>query len=95
MARIKFGGLIREARGSLGDFIFSSWKGSAYVRRKARWTRPATPAQAIRRIRFSGLVRHWQVMGDAERAQWNARAKRRRMSGYNLFIGEMMRKGGE
>lgn len=92
MAVIELHPIIKTIRKSIEGIVFSSWKGSPYIRGKGRYRNPRTAIQQVNRSAFSSLVREWRRMGDCERALWNARARETRMSGYNAFISENMKR---
>ena len=55
-----------------------------------RPTNPQTvPQQANRQIFADGIIA-WQGLTDSAKSVYNNRAKKRRMSGYNLFLREYM-----
>lgn len=86
MAKIEFDSMIKSLSGRVGNFVFYMNNGNAYARRYVVPRNPDTPDQHKRRTRFADAVHAWQKLTDTEKKLWNAKARRRLMSGYNLFI---------
>lgn len=62
-----------------------------HVRMRFAWPpNPQTPAQQARRGVFADGVTHWQGLTSGEKAEYNLRAKRLRMSGFNLHQREWL-----
>jgi len=51
---------------------------------------PATPAQLARRAAFAAAVAAWHALSPPERAEYDARAKRMAISGFNLYLREVL-----
>lgn len=78
-------------RGQIGkDVIASSWKGRRYIKAYAVPSNPRTERQQANRDRFGGAKERWRELTDAARAAYERRAKKERISGWNLFVREHM-----
>lgn len=51
-------------------------------------TNPETPAQQANRTKFANAMSAWQSLSSGDKAVYNARAKKRQMFGWGLFIRE-------
>jgi len=49
-----------------------------------------TPAQAARRDLFKAAVLAWQGLSQEVKQQYNLRARKKVMSGYNLFLSQQL-----
>lgn len=73
MARIALGNFVTDIRGTLGNHVFSSWRGVSYIRRKpAGIVNPNTPAQAAQRLAFGEASTAWRALTAAQRGGWDA-----------------------
>jgi hypothetical protein len=72
MARIKLGSLVNSISGSIGQTVFSIWKGLAYTRRKAPTVdNPQTEAQNAPRAALSELAKAYHKhLSPEEKANW-------------------------
>ncbi len=61
------------------------------VRRHVPTNTSNTPAQQARRARFANAVAAWHALDTATKQDYNQRANRQRVTGYNLFISERLR----
>lgn len=96
MAIVKYSPLIAEARGTVGDVVFSRNTYGAYVRDHVVPTFPNTTAQQTVNGRVTSLSQAWGSLTVLQRRQWNefAQAYNRTnifgdkapYSGYNLFM---------
>jgi hypothetical protein len=96
MARIIYGGLVTEIKGSMGGTTFQSNRYGFTVKNKANVSKSGTQDQALQKVRLQGLSRQWASLTDAERASWNsyattyptrsAKNPTAYLSGYNLFL---------
>ncbi len=53
-----------------------------------RPTNPQTEAQQANRAKFAAAMAAWQALSSGDKAVYNARAKKRQMFGWGLFIRE-------
>ncbi len=90
MADITLNPAFTACHGRMGNLVFVHRRGKQHVRVYAKPTNPDTPAQRERRSAFRDAVRAWQALPDTEKDSWNARARRKNRSGYNLFISRWM-----
>lgn len=96
MAIVKYAPLIAEARGAVGDVVFSRNTYGAYVRDRVTPANPDTSYQQYRRGLLASCVSSWQSLSDAQRKEWCAYASfaiqknifgdDSRLTGYNLYI---------
>ena len=69
--KVKFGGGVAEARGSIAGTTFSRNKGGSYARQRVTPVNPQTAAQQAQRSRISELATHWgQTLTQAQRDGW-------------------------
>lgn len=95
MATINFSPIISEARGKVGDYVFSRNTYGAYVRGYVVPTDPNTSRQQLFRGLFATVAATWKTLTQAQRTSWNERAidwNRRNIfgnevkySGYTLY----------
>jgi tellurite resistance-related uncharacterized protein len=74
MAKIKFGALAQDARGSLAGSTFTKNRYGAVVRVKVSPVQPQTARQLQQRSAFTANSQAWRALLDADRAQWNVYA---------------------
>lgn len=84
-------GMVETLRGRLGDEIGYVVHGRQRWRRYAKPFDPRTRRQRSRRRRFARLVSRWHALDEAEKSRWNDRAKRKPLTGFNLFISSGMK----
>lgn len=70
MAKILFGNIAADARGSTGGVVFSRNRNGAYVRQKVSPVQPRTYAQTQLRTILSGLAKAWRALTDGQRTTW-------------------------
>lgn len=75
MAVIKFSPIVSEARGKVGDVVFSRNSYSAYVRGFVVPTNPNTLSQQNVRGRFGGTAQMWRQITPVQRQQWKAQSE--------------------
>jgi hypothetical protein len=76
MAKIKFGGMVADARGKLDGVVYSKNQYGAYVRNKVSPVQPQTARQTLVRERLTQLSKAYStVLTDAARAAWSGFAK--------------------
>ena len=91
MAGIEFNAIIQSMSGRMGDRVFYRRNGRCFVRTYVKPDDPRTEKQAGRRDAFARLVTGWREIDETERDEWRRRARRKNMSGYNLYISEGMK----
>jgi hypothetical protein len=73
MAKINFGGLAQDVRGSQNGLTYSRNAGGAYVRTKVSPVQPRSPRQLIVRASFALNSKAWSgTLTAAERTAWTA-----------------------
>ncbi len=91
MAKVKLHPYLRTAHGGLDGLVFYRRYGKIYIKARTIPSNPRTEPQVKCRGNFGGGVKAWQVLPDEEKALYRNRAKRKRKSGYNLFMSEYLR----
>ncbi len=91
MAKVKLHPYLRTAHGGMGDLVFYRRYGKIYIKARTIPANPRTEPQVKCRGNFGGGVKAWQVLPEEEKALYRNRAKRKRKSGYNLFMSEYLR----
>lgn len=96
MAIVKFSPLISEARGAVGDIVFSRNTYGAYVRDRVTPANPDSIQQQLFRGRFATVVAAWSSLSDNQRKEWrgvaphwsrkNIFGDHSQLSGYGLFM---------
>ena len=77
--------------GRLGNLVYYHYRRTQYARRYVIPSNPDTAAQRDRRELFASAVELWQKLPCYKKDQWNTKACRSRISGYNLFISRQLR----
>jgi len=75
-----------EARGKLGATVFGMWRGIQWARQHFIPANPQTQGQINIRLALTLMVAKWQAQLVGEKDLWDAAAKGRPISGYNLFM---------
>ncbi len=91
MARVKLHPYLRTAHGGLDGLVLYRRYGKIYIKRRTIPVNPRTEPQVKCRGNFSGSVKAWQVLPEEEKDIYRNRAKRKKKSGYNLFMSEYLR----
>lgn len=76
--------------GKIGNKVYYNVRGEQRVRAYAIPVQPGTPAQLANWDKFKFAVAFWQLLPGIVKEQFNRRAKRLQMSGFNLHMREMM-----
>ncbi len=91
MAKVKLHPYLRTAHGGLDGLVLYRRYGKIYIKRRTIPKNPRTEPQVKCRGNFGGGVKAWQVLPEEEKNIYRERAKRKRKSGYNLFMSEYLR----
>ncbi len=91
MAKVKLHPYLRTAHGGLDGLVFYRRYGKIYIKARTIPANPRTEPQVKCRGNFGGGVKAWQVLPEEEKALYRNRAKRKKKSGYNLFMSEYLR----
>ena len=70
MAKVKFGTVIADIRGSIGGVTYSKNAFGAYAKSKVSPTNPQTAGQLNTRRIFTGLTKTWQSLTQLQREAW-------------------------
>ena len=71
MARVTYGAVITEIKGSVGGTVF---QGNAYgytMKNKPKMIKPNTPSQLTQQYYFSKAVKAWNQLTSSQRSAWN------------------------
>ncbi len=91
MAITKLHPFLRTAHGGLDGLVLYRRYGKTCIKRRTIPFNPRTEPQVKCRGNFSGSVKAWQVLPEEEKNLYRVRAKRKKKSGYNLFMSEYLR----
>lgn len=83
MAKIKFGAIVTDIRGSIDSVTYSRSRYGAYARKKVTPVNPATSAQSLARSAFGAASSLFRSLGAAVVDAWNAIAPEYQRS--NIF----------
>jgi len=72
-------------------YVFYTVKGRQLVRTYTKPKDARTKQQLERRKLFAEAVQKWKELPPEERREFNRRAEKRRMNGFNLFISETVK----
>lgn len=77
MARITLGSVLNSISGSIGEMVYSTWKGINYIRSKAKTiSNPQSADQMDVRARVAECSKYWNdTLTQAERDAWETYAK--------------------
>jgi len=70
---IKYGGLVGDARGSLGGTTFSRNHYGSYARQRTKPVDPGSTLQNTYRTRMAAAVVAWEALTSAQKLAWNAK----------------------
>jgi len=76
MARITLGSIVNSIKGSIGEMVYSTWKGISYIRRKATTSQNAQSSdQEHVRIRLTECAKYWyDTLTQGQRDGWETYA---------------------
>lgn len=96
MAKVLYGGLISELKGSAGGTTFQSGRYGFTMKNKGMGRKVASPAQSYIRQSITAASKYWQLLTPGERDAWDAIAPSwpytdkfgnpGELTGFNLFI---------
>ena len=82
---------LREFRGNIDGLVFYTWQGDTFVRPYKEQRDPKTPRQLDLRGAFARAVRAWRKLTPDEKARWNRQARKKRTTGYHVFLSAYIR----
>lgn len=86
MVKLTGPGLAHGATGSLaGELIFSTWKGTPYLKQHRDPKQPRTPGQVAMRAVMQLLSLEWRNLSAADQALWYELADQTNVSPFNAF----------
>ena len=84
-----------SVRGSIGDLIFTSYRGKPVIRRKSTKKRQFNDAQRVSQGHFARAVALWKSLSKAEKLSWQEIALSRNIFAYNAFISINVRRAND
>ena len=75
-----------SVRGSIGNLIFTSYRGKPVIRRKSTKKRQFNDAQRVSQGHFARAVALWKSLTKSEKSSWQDVALSRNIFAYNAFI---------
>lgn len=93
MVKVRAPMLSMEASGSIGGaLVFSSWKGTAYVRSLVKPVNPKSAAQLGVRAMLKFLAQIWATVTAPDKATWDTAAENANISPFNAFVRDGMQR---
>lgn len=87
MVKVRAPMLSMEASGSIGGaLVFSSWKGTAYVRSLVKPVNPKSAAQLGVRAMMKFLAQQWATIAAQDQATWDTTAENANISPFNAYV---------
>src|SRR5208337_1558278 len=75
MALVVYGPIVSDARRKIAGVVATKGHAGSFMRKKVSPTQPRTAAQRTVRANFTAISKHWQTIGAAVIAAFNALAK--------------------
>ena len=91
MATAELNPTFMNMKGNLGNIILYNRYGTQCIRSHGKPRNPNTPAQKAVRRNFAEAVKQWQMLPVSEKEVYNKRARKKPLSGYNLFTSEFLK----
>ncbi len=91
MATAYLNPIITSLSGGVGSLVFYKRYGKTIMRAWVLPPNPRTQAQQANRERFARAMAAWQGLSSVDKAALNIQAKKRGMTGHNLFISRFMK----
>ncbi len=91
MAKAKLHPFLRTMHGGFDGLVLYRRYGKTYIKIRTIPFNPRTEPQVKCRGNFGGSVKAWQNLSEEEKSLYRNRAKRKKRSGYNLFMSEYLR----
>ena len=95
MALYNLNPIFVSVRGSIGDLIFTSYRGKPVIRRKSTKKRQFNAAQRVSQGHFARAVALWKSLSKAEKSSWQEIALSRNIFAYNAFISINVRRAND
>ena len=86
MALYELNPIFTSIRGSIGDLIFTSYRGKPVIRRKSTKKRMFNDAQRVSQGHFARAVALWKTLTLEEKSSWEEIANGKNITPYNAFI---------
>jgi hypothetical protein len=96
MAKVLFDPVVKSISNGLGNFVYATRGGKAYIRmrpHKAAWT---TPEQTKHRMMFGVAAKVWKALPEAVRKSWSTLRSSTGRNEFNIFMSEnltLLKKG--
>ena len=84
-----------SVRGSIGNLIFTSYRGKPVIRRKSTKKRQFNDAQRVSQGHFARAVALWKSLTKTEKSSWQEIALSRNIFAYNAFISVNVRRAND
>lgn len=91
MARIRLSSYLQSVSGRLGNIVYYNTNGKEYARVYTIPGNPDTEGQRAVRRTFGDAVKSWQMLPEDKKQNYNMKARRLPISGYNLYISLYMK----
>lgn len=91
MAKVKLNPMFTSYTGHMGKIVHYTLFGRQYSRIHVIPKNPRTECQQAVRRTFSDAVSSWRSLTCDEKNEYNRRARKKRMRGYNLYISLYMK----
>ncbi|MCU0848445.1 MAG: hypothetical protein MUD12_11215 [Spirochaetes bacterium] len=88
MAKVDLNPVFEGFSKKIGELVFYTKGGMAFVRRLGSFKNPNSPKQLEVRNRFMQATGLWKTVGGIMHRGWYEYAKKKRLYGYPAFIGE-------
>lgn len=86
MALYELNPIFTSIRGSIGNLIFTSYRGKPVIRRKSTKKRMFNDAQRVSQGHFGRAVALWKTLTQEEKTSWEEIANGKNITPYNAFI---------
>lgn len=86
MALYELNPIFTSIRGSIGNLIFTSYRGKPVIRRKSTKKRIFNDAQRKSQSNFGRAVALWKTLTQEEKTSWEEIANGKNITPYNAFV---------
>lgn len=91
MSKVTLNPMFQNHSGRMGKIVHYSLFGKQYCRIHVIPKNPRTECQQAVRGTFADAVNSWRRLLPEEKAEYNKKARKKRMRGYNLYISKYMK----
>ncbi|HPS57382.1 MAG TPA: hypothetical protein PK514_04690 [Spirochaetota bacterium] len=93
MSKVTLNPMFQNHSGRMGRIVHYSLFGKQYCRIHVIPKNPRTECQQAVRRTFADAVNSWRRLLPEQKAEYNRKARKKRMRGYNLYISKYMKGG--